>query len=169
MAYVKYSVKPGEVSANWRRVIFVNKGQAQRRCPACRRMMGAPAIVPSHASQKMVREVQREVAGYRSAEGPCVVVVRSTYTTRHRKGPASGLPKGDVDNPSKTVLDALKGGPYFDDAQVVAALLVKTHGTEPMVEAVCRPLSDVANELEAFENEVASHHPRWGLTELVFE
>lgn len=87
------------------------------------------------ARDKVTLEVRMTKAVF---TGPVMVDLVTYYDRLHREGPAEGLPFGDVDATVKGVLDALeKAGTIQDDAQVMAATLLKSYDkNNPRVEVV---------------------------------
>jgi Holliday junction resolvase RusA-like endonuclease len=50
---------------------------------------------------------------------------------------------GDCDNHLKSIMDALNGVVYLDDAQIISASVKKIQSTTPKVEVEIRPVEEV--------------------------
>lgn len=91
-----------------------------------------PKDHPVHAYRQAV-QLSAAAAGLRQVAKPVQVVItcvfarpKSHYAKRGLKAAAPVLPRPDVDNLAKSVLDALGG--FFDDTLVEGLAVVKTYG-----------------------------------------
>ena len=94
-----------------------------------------PAKHPVHAYRHAIQMAAID-AGLRNEAGPVAVVIdcvfarpKSHMTKKGVKATAPALPRPDVDNLAKSVLDSI--GPIIgDDAQVSRLVVEKSYGTE---------------------------------------
>lgn len=93
---------------------------------------------PVHAYRQAVQLAAAE-AGLRQVTTPVQVVIgcvfqrpKSHYARRGLKATAPALPRPDVDNLAKAVLDALGG--FFDDTLVEGLTVAKSYGEQARTE-----------------------------------
>ena len=95
-----------------------------------------PATHPVHAYRQAVAVAARQ-AGAGVHGDPVNVVIdlvfarpKSHLRKTGLKADAPRLPRVDIDNAAKAILDALNGVAWEDDAQVQRLVVEKTYGTE---------------------------------------
>ena len=105
-----------------------------------------PATHPVHAYRQAI-ELAARAAGVTAAADPVDVVVLATFgrpkshlTKQGVKASAPALPRPDVDNVGKAVLDALQ--PVLGDDTIVGRLVVaKRYGEEAMTTVTVEPMT----------------------------
>jgi Holliday junction resolvase RusA-like endonuclease len=97
-----------------------------------------PAKHPVHTYRQTVAQAAIE-AGATITHGPVSVMILATWkrpkshmTKKGVKPDAPMLPRADVDNVAKAVLDALTGIAWNDDQQVQGLMVWKEYGAEAM-------------------------------------
>lgn len=95
-----------------------------------------PARHPVHAYRSLIATAAR-AAGAKPIPDPVCVVIdfvfsrpKSHLTKKGVRSTAPKLPRCDIDNATKAVLDALNGVAWVDDSQVRRIVVEKTYGTE---------------------------------------
>lgn len=134
---------PGKLRKNAQRIAY-RKGDGF--CTACKRPKGSPFVVESKVPPGVVHSVTDHAfaAGAPKAEGMVMVAVVAHWPTQwNEKGRAPGRPRGDVDAPVSSILDALAGILYRDDAQVavLVAANAKAAKDKERIEVSVAPLS----------------------------
>ena len=91
---------------------------------------------PVHSYRRAIA-FEAQKAGATPGRGPVNVVIDAVFvrphyhkTKRGLKAAAPELPRQDVDNVAKAVLDALNGVAWVDDTQVQRLVVEKSYGTE---------------------------------------
>lgn len=139
---------PGQARKNNAAIRYTGGGF----CPTCRRAKGKAFLVPAKVPAALCKSITAEAfsAGAPVASGMVMLGILAHWPTQWGpKGRANGRPRGDVDAPVSSVLDALAGVLYEDDAQVallIAANAKAAKGTE-RIEVSVRELSPRLLEL----------------------
>ena len=95
-----------------------------------------PATHPVHAYRQAVADAARAAGAGVHGEPVCVVIdlvwerPKSHMRKSGVKPDAPVLPRADVDNAAKAVLDSLNGVAWEDDSQVQRLVVEKSYGTE---------------------------------------
>ena len=95
-----------------------------------------PAKHPVHAYRAAVADAARAAGAGVHGEPVSVVIdfvasrPKSHYRKAGLKPDAPALPRFDIDNATKSVLDSLNGVAWEDDAQVARLVVEKSYGTE---------------------------------------
>lgn len=102
------------------------------------RLAGGHVFTPkrTHDAESFIATMVRRVWRSAPTDLPVSLVVRFWFPELKRKQPGK-VPRGDVDNYLKTVMDALNGVVYKDDRQVVhvdASKLYCAAGGEPGID-----------------------------------
>jgi Holliday junction resolvase RusA-like endonuclease len=87
----------------------------------------------THGQAALSEAVNAQAAGCLPC-GPVRVHLACFMDRTHRKGPAVGLPMGDVDGPIKYVLDSLEKGRLLGDDAQITILHVEKHPADGVPE-----------------------------------
>lgn len=125
-----------EAERKWRRFLSLYEDPVPK--PRARVTKTGHAYTPSHAqeAERRIRQAWVEKHGADPWDGPLAltVIVRlrmpQSLPKKHR-ATARPTKRPDLDNFLKTVLDALNGVAWKDDAQVVDIATVKNYGEVP--------------------------------------